>query len=356
MRMQSKGKGKGKNRTESRQSRIAKQTEKIAAIMIEELERLIEHNEKTGEAIEAPWVKDWKVPAWTVGGKKVNPNVQINAVSKRRYRGMNQFNLMITAMIAGFTSPLWITYNKAAELGGNIRKGSRGSTVYFWIHGENPYVTYTRTVIDPVSGLEVEEEYHPMEWNLITHSVFNIEQCENLPEDMWKLEEIDTDSYTPEPAEEAESIIAAYLANGGPEMAHDGGNRAYYVPSQHRVALPKRESFRSQGGYYTTTFHELGHSTGHHSLLGRFEKYEQLAAFGSEDYSKEELVAEFTAAFLCMETGITNVLDSTMRNSIAYIKGWLKSLKNDPKMALEASGKAQKAADLILAASVQEVK
>ena len=96
--------------------------------------------------------------------------------------------------------------------------------------------------------------------------------------------------------------------------------------------------------YYSTAFHEAGHSTGHKSRLDRFEKGQQLVAFGSEEYSKEELVAEFTAAFVAAEAGI----DTTRDNSVSYLRSWIKRLKDDASLAVLAAGKAQAAADLIL--------
>jgi antirestriction protein ArdC len=95
--------------------------------------------------------------------------------------------------------------------------------------------------------------------------------------------------------------------------------------------------------FYSVLFHELGHSTGHKSRLARKDFCE--ASFGSETYSKEELVAEMTAAFLC---GVNQIELKTIDNSAAYIKSWLKKLKDDPKMVVLAAAQAQKAADYIL--------
>ena len=95
--------------------------------------------------------------------------------------------------------------------------------------------------------------------------------------------------------------------------------------------------------YYSVLFHELAHSTGHASRLNRKEVTDPIA-FGSHDYSLEEMVAELTAAFLCAEAGI----DNTVENSAAYIAEWHKVLSADPKLFWIAAGRAQKAADYIL--------
>ena len=98
--------------------------------------------------------------------------------------------------------------------------------------------------------------------------------------------------------------------------------------------------------YYSTLFHELGHSTGHASRLNRFTGDAAAAAFGSESYSREELVAEITAASILNELGLES--GNTFRNSAAYVKSWSEHIKNDPMMFVTACGKAEKAVDLIL--------
>jgi antirestriction protein ArdC len=108
--------------------------------------------------------------------------------------------------------------------------------------------------------------------------------------------------------------------------------------------MPMHESFASAGGYYATLFHEFAHSTGIKSRCDR--DLQAIAGFGDEDYSKEELTAEFAAAFLCAETGCSN--EERMTNSVAYIQGWLRKLRNDKTLAVQAAQRAQKAADFIL--------
>ena len=108
--------------------------------------------------------------------------------------------------------------------------------------------------------------------------------------------------------------------------------------------MPIREAFKDSAEYYCTLFHELAHSTGHPKRLDR-KGLNILTRYGDVNYSKEELVAELTASFLCAETGIDN---STFCNSVAYIEGWLGVLKSSPKLLMEASAQAQKAINHIL--------
>ena len=140
---------------------------------------------------------------------------------------------------------------------------------------------------------------------------------------------------------EAEAIAAGY--HDGPPVICDAES-AYYVPSRDEVHLPPRESFRDVHGYYATLFHELAHSTGHPRRLNR-EGHQSAARFGSESYSREELVAEFAAAFLGQEAGID---PSRAEQSAAYIASWLRALRDDRRLAVVAAGQAQRAADHIL--------
>ena len=141
--------------------------------------------------------------------------------------------------------------------------------------------------------------------------------------------------------ERAEQIITGMPYR--PEIKH-GGNRAAYSPMLDYVKLPEPTSFELPEEYYSTAFHELSHATGHESRVGRKGVLEP-SYFGSHEYSKEELVAEMAACFLCGHAGIEN---STIENSAAYIAGWLRSLKNDKALLIHAAAQAQKASDYIL--------
>jgi len=115
------------------------------------------------------------------------------------------------------------------------------------------------------------------------------------------------------------------------------------MPSRDSVGMPARGLFHSSEEFYSTLFHELTHSTGHTSRVGR-EGIEQLNKFGSESYSREELIAEMGAAMLC---GVTGIAPATLENSAAYLKTWIARLKSDSKLIVQAASAAQKAADYI---------
>lgn len=255
-----------------------------------------------------PWQKPWTSEA---------PK---NLSSGKAYRGINLFLLAA----AGYGSPYWLTYKQAAERGGNVRKGQHGTLIVFWKFDN---VTRKSESEDSDEGSTTTGGRRaPI---LRYYTVFNVEQCEGI------------DAPAPRPAvpsiEAAETIAAGYP--NGPRM--EQSDKAAYSPSADVVYMPARNSFHAAEGFYSTLFHELAHSTGHTSRLNRFEG--KVSAFGSEDYSKEELVAEMTAAMLCGSCGI----DRTIENSGAYLRSWLKALKADSRMVVLAAAQAQKAADWI---------
>jgi antirestriction protein ArdC len=248
-----------------------------------------------------------------------------NALSGRPYRGINLLMLGLTALERSFEDARWLTYRQAGSRGGHVRRDERGTRVVLWKWIEHE---------DPEDG-ELARNY-PL---LRLFTLFNVAQCDGL-----ELSAPDADEPF-DPAERAEAIISGYA--GGPAILHDA-TAAYYRPSRDEVHLPPRAAFSSADGYYATTFHELGHSTGHPSRLGRTGYESGVAAFGSETYSREELVAEFAAAFLSHEAGID---PSHLDQSAAYIRSRLHALRDDHRMVIVAAGLGQRAADHILGRS-----
>ena len=172
------------------------------------------------------------------------------------------------------------------------------------------------------------------------YNVFHIDQCEGI------TEKHTTEATFPDGAatlEAAQDIIYDYLSREGVKLSHEEGDRAFYRPSTDEVVLPIRKQFTSTAEYYSTVFHELTHSTGHAKRLNRLSKP---SFFGTEDYSKEELVAEIGAATLVNHVGIET--SASLRNNAAYIQNWLKVLRDDKRFIVSAAGKAEKAVALIL--------
>jgi len=218
----------------------------------------------------------------------------------------------------------YLTWSQIKERGGSVRKGEKASMVVFWKWIETE---------DEETGEKKEIPF------LRYYNVFHVDQCDGItPKHAQPLPDT-----TIEPDATADSIIADYLHRSGVTLIHQMGDRAFYRPSTDSVTLPDRSQFANAAEYYSTAFHELTHSTGHASRLNRLDKP---AAFGSGDYSKEELVAEIGSAALVNHCGLETA--DTFRNSAAYIQSWLQVLQNDKRMIVSAAGKAEKAVKLIL--------
>ena len=168
------------------------------------------------------------------------------------------------------------------------------------------------------------------------YSVFNSEQCEGITTPP-TTETVNQFS----PIERAEQIIAGMPLR--PEIKH-GGTQPCYSPTLDYVQLPQQTAFNTPEDYYDTLFHELSHATGHENRLAR-KGIMETSYYGSHAYSKEELIAEMGAAFLCGHAGI---VQKTIENNAAYIKGFLKLLKGDKTILIQAGAAAQKASDYIL--------
>jgi len=271
-------------------------------------------NDRIIEMLEAgtpPWRK-----AWAGGG-----GLPINFKSKKAYRGINTLMLAF----AGFESPTWLTFKQAKEAGGCVKKGEKSTPVIFW-----------NWIYKDANGRRVKDaalatSKVPF---LRYYNVFNVAQCEGVIDPSQPA--VDHDH---EPIEEAVKLVEN-MPNA-PTIQHDEA-RAYYRPATDTVNMPRLGLFDGPEEYHSTLFHELVHSTGHESRLNR-QASDKPRSFGSEDYSKEELVAEMGAAMLCGVVGI----DSTIENSAAYIQSWIKVLKGDPEMAVKAGAQAQRAADHI---------
>jgi antirestriction protein ArdC len=246
-----------------------------------------------------------------------------NLVTKKEYRGINIFLLAAQ----GYGSRYWVTYRQAQALDGNVKKGAHGSKVVFWKFDE-----YRKE--NSATG---ETENHKSIL-LRYYTVFNLEQCEGIksPESVPIIN----------PIEQCESIVRSMT--NPPGFAQD--SQACYRPSTDTVGMPARSAFNSAEEYYSTFFHELTHSTGHPSRVGR-EGIMNHNPFGSEDYSKEELVAEMGAAMLC---GVAGIESQTLGNSAAYLQAWINRLRSDSRLIVSAASQAQKAADCILARTETE--
>ena len=253
-----------------------------------------------------PWRKPW-----------TNANA-VNWKTQKAYRGINTMLL---------EPGEYATFKQIAEAGGKVKKDAKSHIVVFWkwLEKENE---------------EGKKEKIPF---LKYYRVFEINtQVEGLQSKR------ETDTFDHDPIEKAEDIYKGYI--NSPDYTFLPGQAVYY-PSLDKINCPPIEDFKVAEEFYSVLFHEMVHSTGHQSRLKRSGITAKAIAFGDEVYSKEELVAEMGAAMLCGVAGIDN---HTIENSASYIQSWLRELKDDKRLVVQAAAQAQKASDYILGVKHQE--
>lgn len=272
-----------------------------------EITMLIKENMSQG-------VMPWEAP-WLESG--IVMQLPKNAHSGKPYSGVNVWMLLASQHKYHYSNAIWVSYKQAKSLGGNVRKGEKGTRILFFSTFEREQDDGNKETIRFAKSF----------------SVFNLDQYDGL------------DHLKPTPPKPAESnsieriasidqIIEATRAT----IRHDATEKAYYRPSTDTIHIPPLDAFKSIEAYYSTVFHELGHWTGTKDRLERG----LLNKFGSEAYAFEELVAELCAAYLCAENGLVYSTQHT-----AYINNWLKVLNGDDRAFAKAAALAQKAANYI---------
>ncbi len=272
-----------------------------------------------------PWEKPWQAPTFAGG------NFPRNFRTGKPYRGVNVFLLWSTP----YSAPFWLTYKQAQELGGTVRKGEKGTAIVFYkqLSGKKDG---TEEAGEQPEGQDNSKGRSP--FMLTSYTVFNVEQCDGL-----KLPGMLSSSERNECEidQTCEDLVQGWENRPSLQLLSQTERRAYYRPATDSVHMPARFRFPETALYYSTLFHELVHSTGHETRLNRTFG----ASFGDDLYSREELVAETGAAFLCAIAGISN--DHSERNTTAYLQNWIKQLEGDNRLILQAAAAAQKAVDLI---------
>ncbi len=270
------------------------------------------------EAGRVPWVQPWGTAA--AKAPLVMPQ---NASTGRRYSGINVLLLWGAVIERGFSGQSWLTFRQALSLGSNVRKGERGTTVVY----------ADRFVPEDEKRRAAETGEDPQAIPFLKRfTVFNTDQCENLPEDI-------ATAAPPVPDGLIEPTVEALIKATGIDF-RIGGDRAFYVPAHDYVQVPPPQAYFEPINWHRTALHELGHATGHPSRLDR----DLSGSFGSKKYAFEELIAEVNAAFCCASLGIV----PTVRHA-DYIGSWLEVLREDNRAIVRAASQASKAAAWLLA-------
>jgi antirestriction protein ArdC len=208
----------------------------------------------------APWIKPWSATA--------GQNVPQNAVTSRPYSGCNVILLWLTRN-RGWQTPRFLTFKQAIEAGGNVRKGEHGTKIYF----------VKQLQIKDGNGEETDTRLVPM---MREYSVFNVAQCENLPDRVKAGRPMCVRN-----PDTRDALADEFLRSTGVDI-REGHGEAFYVPSHDFISMPAFEAFKGADHFYNVAFHELTHWTGHKSRLdrdlknrfGRRGRTTAVAAFG----------------------------------------------------------------------------
>jgi antirestriction protein ArdC len=259
---------------------------------------------------QVPWHKTWQT------------GLPKSLRTGREYRGLNLLVLGTTE----YASRYWLTYRQAQQLGGQVRKNERGTTVVYW-------KWYTAAELEQRRRTSAQQ--NPAPCYPFTAAVFNLEQVDGIARPADDVP--NSDNRRMEIAERMLEVMP-----DKPEIMHALTSNPAYCPSRDRIELPHLSQFTSADHYYAVLWHELVHSTGHPRRLSRFADAQRDQP---EKYSFEELVAEMGAAFLCGFAGIRNPGIDALQAS--YIEGWSQLLRQDSRVLARAASAAQRAADYI---------
>ena len=265
-----------------------------------------------------PWVQPW------TAGHSAGPVSRPLRHNAAPYAGINVLSLWCTAVERGYVAPIWMTFRQALELGARVRKGETGSLVVY----SNSFT------VDDSDQSESDGESTGRHVRFLKgYTVFNVAQIDGLPA---QYTAASTD--TPNPGERitrAEQLVASSKVS-----VRYGGHRAFYAPAADFVQMPPYDTFRDAQSFYSTTCHELVHSTARPARLARYLG----KRFGDEAYAAEELIAEVGSAFLCADLGIAL---EPRDDHAAYIATWLKVLRADSRAIFTAAAQAQRAAEYL---------
>ena len=267
-----------------------------------------------------PWIRPWTKDNSYAGRP-------VNAVTGRKYSGVNVPILWSSALENGYPSDRWLTFRQASTIGGKVCKGQKSTIAVLYRDVE---------VSNPDASSESEDEQTTKKVFVKGFSLFNVAQCDWLPSEVANGPAVEVPDPTWDKHPGADKLVSA----SGASILHKGES-AFYVPKQDYIGMPARCAFEKPAGYYSTLLHELTHWTGHESRLNR-PGIASPKGINSESYAAEELVAEIGSAFLCADFGIPGELRHE-----GYVLWWIKLLDHNPKAIFQASAEASRAADYL---------
>lgn len=289
------------------------------------------------KALQLDWKKPWVTPGFT--GMPQN-------ITGRHYNGINALMLMLLREKEGYKTPVFMTFQQAKGAGYDVKKGAAGYPVEFWrpvFKDENG----RRLTYEEYDDLSDEQKKRCTSYPVSrVHIVFNAEQTrmpEVDPERWQKL----LDTFSPARLNDTAGMLRSpeldLMLSGQTWLCPvkvQQSDKAFYSPSTDSITLPLKAQFDTGEHFYGTLLHEMAHSTGIESRLGR----EMGGGFGSLTYGREELVAEMTAAMTASQLGIAKGIED---DNVAYLQGWLKAIHEEPDFIRTLMADINKASGLI---------
>ena len=260
--------------------------------------------------------RPWRQP-WINGA----PGMPVNGATGRRYHGINTLLLAISAFALG-GDPRFCSYKQAADRGWQVRKGERGTTVFF----------FKRMVVADRDAAPDAEDGTRAVPVLRSYTVFNGSQIDGIPayvapdvtEAPWRRPEA------------TQSILSNSRA-----LLRIGGERAFFSPTLDFIQMPPEAYFSGAYSWSAILLHEMAHWSGAGHRLNR----DLSGKFGSAKYAQEELRAELASVFLGVELG----LPCDIPNHASYVASWIETLRHDKREIFRAAADAQKIANYLLA-------
>lgn len=307
--------------------KLQKVAEKFTSMMIQRITEVTE---------------DWQIPWLPVKHKDYQPR----NITGRFYSGGNTFMLLIYSLHLDFTTPVFLTFLQANNMGIRIKKGASSFSVYHIAHMY--YNPNNKDMISMDKYNNLADESLKSCYQLILtpkcYDVFNLDQTnfnEKYPEE-WNVLQA-KHRIVPDLSQKAmyaNAMLDQLITNQMwvCPIEEQFSNKAYYTPLQDRIVLPYKIQFDTGESYYSTFLHEMIHSTGHQDRLNRLDKKD----FNS--YAKEELIAELSAAMMGFYMGI----ETTIRaDHASYLKSWLEALHKDSSFLMGVLNDMVKAIDFM---------
>jgi len=267
------------------------------------------------------WKKEWKAS---------NSRAPYNAVTGKRYKGINHLALGLTAMAKQYQDPRWATFKQIQDNEWKLKKGSKASVIEYWFpfdYEKKKALTWEE------ARLLSKEEASKVGLVSRYYYVFNAQEIDGIP----ALPEIPKNTNVNQ-----DKLVETISRNMDVPILFDGGDRAFYRPSEDKIHLPEKEYFESTYAFNATALHELAHATGAPHRLNR----NMGNAFGTPAYAYEELVAEMSSCFMATELSVVQEI-AHIDNHKAYVQGWIQAIQDKPEILVKAVKDASECADFL---------